>query len=476
MQPGIMALLCAKSAQPGEVRAVTHTLPCSVSLRGRRGRPRSTRPAAGAAGAPAPRALAGRLSAAPPSCRRLAASPRPSAPAAALAAAAAPAALVAAGVAALGAAAEAAPAAGPAAAALQLRLTSAARTRAPPRQTALFACLIKSCDAKQVGAVRRYIAHPDDAVRTWTMQCAPGQRSARPDDAVRTRPRRQVKEEEGEEGLLPPAASDEEDEAPGRPAERREMLNHEEYYPMLLPFRRPEDEGPEDEGDEEAAPADGTIDWAAIRVRSPASCLRWVPEAGVWRTQEHAASARPSCLFNASHGELRIEETAGCATYWADIRASCGPWLRSACHWPGTRAPRLWSAWPARRRSAEPRPRSWGCGARRRRRGRTTPAAPRPRRACSCCRCPTGCPRARRRRRRTRRPRACAAPSSRTSRRAASRAACASASSARCALGLRGLADAGGKHGPCWTTCLCRTAWALKMQVYGRSSACCLQQ
>ena len=204
--------------------------------------------------------------------------------------------------------------------------------------------------------------------------------------------------------------------------------------------------------------------------------MRWVAEAGVWRTQEHAASARPSCLFNASHGELRIEETAGCATYWADIRASCGPWLRSACHWPGTRAPRLWSAWPARRRSAEPRPRSWGCGARRRRRGRTTPAAPRPRRACSCCRCPTGCPRARRRRRRTRRPRACAAPSSRTSRRAASRAACASASSARCALGLRGLADAGGKHGSCWTTCLCRTAWALKMQVHGRSSACCLQQ
>jgi len=240
---------------------------------------------------------------------------------------------------------------------------------------------------------------------------------------------------------------------------------------MLLPFRRPEDEGPEDEADEDAAPADGTIDWAAIRVPSPRLLLLRHPlrrVAGafrhVLRVPEPAASSTCHMTSCSMARPLGAPPTGPpCARLLPRV-----PWPLATYCLPQARherAPRVQtrlcprcSARRARRRSAGPRPRSWGCGARRRRRGGRTPAAPHPRPACSCCRCPTGCPRARRRRRRTPRPRAYAAPSSRTSRRAASRAACASASSARCGLGAVGPDGRRWRAWSCWITSFCQTS------------------
>ena len=76
---------------------------------------------------------------------------------------------------------------------------------------------------------------------------------------------RKVKGEDG----LPLAASDEEEDEEAGDRERRAMLNYEEYYPVLLPLRRPADEGPEDEPADDKADAAADADWAQIAVRGP---------------------------------------------------------------------------------------------------------------------------------------------------------------------------------------------------------------
>ena len=76
-------------------------------------------------------------------------------------------------------------------------------------------------------------------------------------------PCRKVKGEDG----LPLAASDDEEDEEATGRERRSMLNYEEYYPVLLPLRRPQDEGPEDEPQDDEAGTDGDTDWAQITVR-----------------------------------------------------------------------------------------------------------------------------------------------------------------------------------------------------------------
>ncbi|KAK9843954.1 hypothetical protein WJX81_000386 [Elliptochloris bilobata] len=87
-----------------------------------------------------------------------------------------------------------------------------------------------------------------------------------------------VKREDG----LPVAASDEEeDEEAGGPRGRRSMLNYDEYYPMLLPLRRQEDEGLDDEPPDEEAGADDSVDWAQIAAERGTAA----EELGLWRPQ-----------------------------------------------------------------------------------------------------------------------------------------------------------------------------------------------
>lgn len=69
----------------------------------------------------------------------------------------------------------------------------------------------------------------------------------------------------GEEGLLAAASDDEDEEEAGAP-ERRSMLNYAEYYPMMLPLRRPEDEGPGEEAPDDEAAAGDEVDWEQLRV------------------------------------------------------------------------------------------------------------------------------------------------------------------------------------------------------------------
>lgn len=75
----------------------------------------------------------------------------------------------------------------------------------------------------------------------------------------------------GEDGLPPLAASDEEEDEEAGGRERRSMLNYEEYYPVLLPLRRPQDKGPEDEPADDEADAAAETDWAQIAVRGPSA-------------------------------------------------------------------------------------------------------------------------------------------------------------------------------------------------------------
>ncbi len=93
--------------------------------------------------------------------------------------------------------------------------------------------------------------------RSWPAKCCP-----EPPCACC----RKVKGEEG----LPAAASDDEDEEEGGAPERRSMLNYAEYYPMLLPLRRPEDEGPGEELPGDEAAAGGEVDWDQLRVSEQA--------------------------------------------------------------------------------------------------------------------------------------------------------------------------------------------------------------
>lgn len=154
-------------------------------------------------------------------------------------------------------------------------------------------------------------------------------------------PCRKVKGEDG----LPLAASDDEEDEEAAGRERRSMLNYEEYYPVLLPLRRPEDEGPEEEPPDDEANAVADTDWAQIAVRGLSwsqdairagariacgmrTCdNRMDPDCGArdfgWPTQL-PAGARP---YNARHIHTKSRACYSCRA----VRAASAAWRFRSC-------------------------------------------------------------------------------------------------------------------------------------------------